>query len=417
MKKVALVHSADSVSAAKLEVHPERERLVMDLIKSYGLLKAPTVEVVRPEAATRDRICEFHAADYVDALFSDGEPTADVLETYGLVDDCVFRPGIGQATAMVVGATLTGLDVVLDPSRPDVALCWTGGRHHAARAKADGFCFANDVVLALLALQRAGKRALYIDLDVHHPDAVEDAFAFTDAVVTMSIHKFSTGFYPGTGKLDERGKGRGKDAIVNLPMRDGLTDATFLELFRDVSAQVLKTFKPEVVVLQMGADGLALDPLGGFNLTPAGYVGALRNVLAWDLPTLVLGGGGYHEANTARLWTMLTAEAAGVDLEDDIPSACKNFDVFGPTFRLTPEPAFGIRDENSPEYVEDVRSTLIRRLRKRQLRQRKEAEEKAARAARAAEAKAARAAKPAALAVDGTNENAPDASNNIKSEQ
>ena len=91
-----------------------------------------------------------------------------------------------------------------------MAINWSGGWHHAKRDSAAGFCYVNDVVLAIHRLQAAFKRVMYVDLDVHHGDGVEDAFSFTDKVMTMSIHKHEFGFFPGTGALKDVGFGKGK---------------------------------------------------------------------------------------------------------------------------------------------------------------------------------------------------------------
>jgi acetoin utilization deacetylase AcuC-like enzyme len=82
----------------------------------------------------------------------------------------------------------------------DIAINWAGGLHHAKKAEASGFCYVNDIVLAILELLKYHARVLYIDIDIHHGDGVEEAFYTTDRVMTVSFHKFGD-FFPGTGDL------------------------------------------------------------------------------------------------------------------------------------------------------------------------------------------------------------------------
>ncbi|CAJ0955409.1 unnamed protein product [Ranitomeya imitator] len=86
-----------------------------------------------------------------------------------------------------------------------------------------------------------------------------------------------------------------------------------------VLKEVFTTFNPEAVVLQLGADTIAGDPMCSFNMTPEGIGKCLKYVLQWQLPTLVLGGGGYNLPNTARCWTYLTAVILGRTLSSEIP--------------------------------------------------------------------------------------------------
>lgn len=109
----------------------------------------------------------------------------------------------------LAAGSLTAADLLLE-GRVRVAINWSGGWHHAKRDSAAGFCYINDIVLAIHRLQRRFKRIMYVDLDVHHGDGVEDAFSSTDRVLTFSVHQLETGFFPGTGDLKENGFGRGK---------------------------------------------------------------------------------------------------------------------------------------------------------------------------------------------------------------
>lgn len=145
------------------------------------------------------------------------------------------------------------------------------------------------------------QRVLYIDIDVHHGDGVEEAFYTTDRVMTVSFHKFGE-FFPGTGHIKDIGVGAGKNYSLNVPLNDGLDDQTFRGLFRPIIQKVMDVYQPDAVVLQCGADSLSGDRLGCFNLTVKGHADCLCFLRSFNVPLMVLGGGGYTVRNVARCW-------------------------------------------------------------------------------------------------------------------
>lgn len=115
----------------------------------------------------------------------------------------------------------------------DIAINWAGGLHHAKKREASGFCYINDIVLGILELLRVYPRVLYIDIDCHHGDGVEEAFYTTNRVMTCSFHKFGE-YFPGTGTQEDRGRSVGKGYAVNVPLKDGITDEAFKSVFEPV---------------------------------------------------------------------------------------------------------------------------------------------------------------------------------------
>uniref|UniRef100_A0A3P9IH00 histone deacetylase n=1 Tax=Oryzias latipes TaxID=8090 RepID=A0A3P9IH00_ORYLA len=159
------------------------------------------------------------------------------------------------------------------------------------RDEASGFCYVNDAVLGILKLREKYERVLYVDVDLHHGDGVEEAFSFTSKVMTVSLHKFSPGFFPGTGDLCDTGLGKGRWYAVNVPLEDGIKDDRYYQVFTSVLQEVRAQFNPEALVMQLGADTMAGDPMCSFNMTPVGVGRCLQYLLQWQLPTLLLGGG------------------------------------------------------------------------------------------------------------------------------
>lgn len=176
----------------------------------------------------------------------------------------------------------------------------------------------SDIVLAILELLRFNKRVLYIDIDVHHGDGVEEAFYTTDRVMTVSFHKYGE-YFPGTGELRDIGIGQGKNYSVNFPLRDGINDESYTSIFETVIDGVMKHYAPEAVVLQCGGDSLSGDRLGCFNLSMRGHANCVSFVRKYNLPTLILGGGGYTMRNVSRTWAFETGLAVGLEMNKVLP--------------------------------------------------------------------------------------------------
>uniref|UniRef100_A0A7S2TLG1 Histone deacetylase 8 n=1 Tax=Lotharella oceanica TaxID=641309 RepID=A0A7S2TLG1_9EUKA len=231
-------------------------------------------------------------------------------------------------------------------------------------AMASGFCYVNDIVLGILELTSALGRVLYLDVDVHHGDGVEHAFKYSSEVFTLSFHRHGPGFFPGTGAIVDSGKGEGAYCNLNVPLSEGITDGQYTRIFSRVLTAVVGRFKPKAVVMQCGCDSLAPDKLGGgFNLTSRGLASCLAKVLALNLPTLLLGGGGYDPTTVSRCWTLLLATAAKIKLNSQIPEH-QLYERYSPTFNLHTQPVSTRPNLNTKsslaKLAEDIRMFLAR---------------------------------------------------------
>jgi histone deacetylase HOS2 len=235
------------------------------------------------------------------------------------------------------GATMDAArNLISDQS--DIAINWSGGLHHAHKQSAAGFCYINDIVLAIQQLLLVHARVLYVDIDVHHGDGVEEAFYSTDRVLTLSYHRYLPyrpsptnpkdiiGFYPGTGGMSDVGprdpKNYGAHHSLNVPLKEGINDQQWIQLFSEITGTVIDDYNPSAIVLQCGADSLGGDRLGQFNLNikAHGFCVDFVKRKCHQRKLLIIGGGGYTPRNVARCWTHETALCVGADLGNDIPA-------------------------------------------------------------------------------------------------
>ncbi|RUS77621.1 hypothetical protein EGW08_014621 [Elysia chlorotica] len=368
--RVSYIHSDELLRKVNRLIRIEgRADLVHSLIQAYGLLQY--VDVVPPRLATEAEVLGFHSSDYIDFL-RDVSTVSDVeesladqgrlnseAEAFGLSYDCPLQDGIFETASLIGGASIVAADTLIS-GRADIAINWYGGWHHAKRDSASGFCYINDIVLAILKLREKFDKILYVDIDLHHGDGVEEAFSVTSKVMTVSFHKHASGFFPGSGAINNVGLSRGKFYAVNIPLQDGITDAQFCSVFFRVMKMIKDKFSPEAVVLQCGADGLSEDRMASFNLTHLGIAKCVCFMLTWNLPTLLLGGGGYNFASTAKCWTYLTALVSRRKLPEDIPDH-ENLLAYGPDYQISTSVG-NRRDCNSKQYLINLIAKISRNL-------------------------------------------------------
>ncbi|KAF9106980.1 histone deacetylase [Mortierella sp. GBA35] len=342
---------------------PHRVRMCHTLVTNYGLYKK--MDVIRPKRATARQMTRFHNDEYVDFLarltpeMVGGEGMSESTKhLFNLGDDCPVFDGLFEFCSISAGGSIAAANK-LTRGESDIAINWAGGLHHAKKTEASGFCYINDIVLAVLELLRFHQRVLYIDIDIHHGDGVEEAFYTTDRVMTASFHM--TEFFPGTGKLEETGIGKGKNYAVNVPLQKGMDDWSYQNLFEPIIKHIMEWYRPGAVVLQCGADSLAGDKLGCFNLSMKGHANCVAYVKSFGIPMIVVGGGGYTVRNVARAWTFETAVLLNEQLPEELPFN-SYFEYYGPEYRLD-VPANNMKNDNTPEDLANLKAQIIENLR------------------------------------------------------
>ncbi|XP_014557381.1 hypothetical protein COCVIDRAFT_26016 [Bipolaris victoriae FI3] len=364
-KKVAYFYDSDVGNYAYVAGHPmkpHRIRMAHSLIMNYGLYTK--MEIYRAKPASKYEMTQFHTDEYIEFLH---KVTPDNMEQftreqskYNVGDDCPVFDGLFEFCGISAGGTMEGA-ARLNRGKCDVAVNWAGGLHHAKKSEASGFCYVNDIVLGIIELLRYKQRVLYIDIDVHHGDGVEEAFYTTDRVMTVSFHKYGE-YFPGTGELRDIGVGSGKNYSVNFPLRDGITDETYRNIFEPVIEAVMTYYGPEAIVLQCGGDSLSGDRLGCFNLSMDGHANCVRYVKSFGVPVIVLGGGGYTMRNVARTWAYETGELVSQKMSKQLPFN-DYYEYFAPDYELDVRPS-NMENANSHDYLHKIKSAVIENIRR-----------------------------------------------------
>lgn len=341
---------------------PHRLALTHSLVLHYGLHNK--MQMFKPYRATQHDMCRFHSADYISFLQRvtpmNLQGFTKELQIFNVGDDCPVFPGLYDFCSMYTGASLQAA-TMLNNNMCDIAINWSGGLHHAKKYEASGFCYVNDIVIGILELLKYHPRVLYLDIDVHHGDGVQEAFYLTDRVMTVSFHKYGNYFFPGTGDMYEYGEESGKYYSVNVPIKDGINDQAYQQLFKPIMKSVMEMYRPTCVVMQCGADSLGCDRLGCFNLTIDGHGECVKFMKDFGVPIMFLGGGGYTVRNVARCWTYETSIVVGEDISDELPFN-EYFEYFGPDYMLRPDTSQRVENTNSKQYLDQLRTTVLESL-------------------------------------------------------
>ncbi len=294
-----------------------RVSTVMDLSRALGWL--PAEQFITSPKAKPAALHNWHTPDYVAAL-QRVQVTQDATEEdrkrhdIGSVTNPVFpeifsRPATAAGGSILAGELLRDGGVIYNPP---------GGTHHGMPDRANGFCYLNDPVLAMLSLRHHGvRRIAYVDIDAHHPDGVEVGFAGDPDCLMISVHEER--LWPRSGPVENDAGGN----AFNVAVPRGLNDSEMALIRDSLILPKVDGFNPDAVVLLCGADGLEEDPLSHMKLSNNAQLDVLRGLIGMAPRLLVLGGGGYNPWSVGRLWTQVWGVLNDLEAPDVLPDAAE----------------------------------------------------------------------------------------------
>ena len=255
--------------------HPESpERLAA----IYEMLDNPLMHwkfiPIEPREATHKEIETIHSPSYVEFIAS----TAG-LSCVHLDPDTATSPETYEIAKLAVGGVCNAIDEVMEGKVDNAFAFVRPPGHHAEKDTAKGFCVFNNIAIgAMHAISKYHlKRILIVDWDLHHGNGTQHSFYDDPRILYFSTHQYP--YYPGTGAMQEIGRGPGEGYTINVPLLEGAGDADFVKIFRKILQPVALDFKPELVLLSAGFDTYFQDPLGGMRVKPEGFANMARILL------------------------------------------------------------------------------------------------------------------------------------------
>jgi len=295
---------------------PLREKRTMELLEELGVFGGSAI-TYNTHLATEDDLRLVHTPKHVAFVKETCERGEGFLDR----GDTPATKTLFEGSLAAVGASLDGVDGIMKGTYKH-AFNPAGGLHHARSDRSAGFCVFNDVAIAVRALQRRHglKKVAVVDIDGHHGDGTQSVF-YDEKILTISLHHYDLGFYPGSGSSKEKGADLGTGYALNVPLPFRTGDTTYLKAYREVVLPALEAYHPEFIIHQFGVDGHFSDPLVGLALTTQGYevIAKLTHDSAHDMCDgryLVVGGGGYNPDATKRSWAIMFCTISGVYPKD-----------------------------------------------------------------------------------------------------
>jgi acetoin utilization protein AcuC len=287
-----------------------RVSVCTDLVRAMGWLDA--ARFLEAPLAGDGLLHRFHTPDYVAALkcAEAEQAVSDAVRArhqLGAAGNPVFREMFRRPATSAGGVALACRGVL----GGGIVHCPGGGTHHGRPDRASGFCFLNDCVLGISEWLAAGlERIVYLDIDAHHGDGVQDAFHDDARVFTLSVHE--AGRWPHTGAAEDRAGGMAR----NFPVPPGFNDSEMRWLLHEAILPLIEAFRPQAIMLQAGADGLEEDPLARLGLSNNAHVQVVRAVMGLAPRLVVTGGGGYNPHSAGRCWAAIWATLNGIEIPD-----------------------------------------------------------------------------------------------------
>jgi acetoin utilization protein AcuC len=265
--------------------------------------------------ATEAQLTRFHDPDYIAALrqAERDQSVSDAVRSrfrIGADGNPVYKE-VYRRPAISAGGVILAAQLALDDTHVH---CPGGGTHHGRPNRASGFCFLNDPVLGLLHwLDHGLDNVVYLDIDAHHGDGVQDAFHDDPRVFTISLHEANR--WPFTGPAHDRAGG----AARNFPLPAGCNDSEFAAVMSHAVLPLIERLRPQAIMLQAGADALLEDPLAKLSLSNNSHRAVVQAVMALTPRLVVLGGGGYNPWTVGRCWALIWGTLTNQPIPDRLP--------------------------------------------------------------------------------------------------
>jgi len=281
--------------------HPESPQRLASV---YEMLDNPDMSWkyvnIDPRSASHDELAYVHTQGYIDRIASTAGKRQVILDS-----DTITSPETYDIARLAVGGMCNAIDSVME-GRVDNAFAFVRPPgHHAGAGNSEGFCVFNNVAIgAAHAMKKYGvKKILIVDWDLHHGNGTQKIFYTDKRVLYFSTHQYP--LYPGTGSLHEIGEGQALGYTVNVPLRRGAVNGTFVSALHQILEPIALMYEPELVLISAGFDIYYQDPLGEMRVTPEGFAAMTRILM--NIADQCCSGhvvavleGGYHVAGLTR---------------------------------------------------------------------------------------------------------------------
>ncbi len=274
------------------------------LVAIYEMLDNPHMswkyEIIEPREASYGEIAYVHTPMHIQKIADTAGKSMVFLDS-----DTIANADTYNVALLAAGGMCRAIDAVMEREVSNAFAFVRPPGHHADRSNSAGFCIFNNIAIgAEHAMRKHGlTRILIVDWDLHHGNGTQNIFYSDRRVLYFSTHQYP--HYPGTGGLNDIGHGQAAGYTINVPLRHGAVNGTFISAFRRILEPVALAFEPELILVSAGFDIYYQDPLGDMRVTPEGFAAMARVLL--NIADECCGGkvvavleGGYHISGLVR---------------------------------------------------------------------------------------------------------------------
>jgi len=260
--------------------HPENARrleAMLNEIKNTSFYEK--LDFIEPDLISEEALYTLHSSDMIQQI----KDISSTSESWLDPDTYVCKSDYETARKAAGGLLQISNNVLSKEVDNGFALVRPPG-HHATYNRSMGFCLFNNAALSANEISKRGKKVLVFDCDGHHGNGTQYLFYERSDILYQSFHLYP--HYPGTGVIEEIGKGSGEGYNVNAPLSYGNGNEAVSQLLDEIYLPIARQFKPEIIIVSTGYDSHHLDPLGGLKLT-ANYYGQIISKLQQIQPKIV----------------------------------------------------------------------------------------------------------------------------------
>ena len=252
----------------QIKESPKRLKIIKKALVSSGILDDPSVKILSPESAKDKDVRVLHTDQLVDMV-----KHGSMIGVTAITGDTFTNEYTYQAALRGVGGAFLAADTAMSQNNSVAYLLARPPGHHATKSKAMGFCFFNNLALAAdnLIAQKKAKKIAIIDFDNHYGNGTAELFFDRSDILTISMHADPNYSFPFHGRVIEIGErsGTGYNICIPLPVQTG--DKEYLSTFDEIIPNIVRDFKPDIIFVAAGYDGLKDDPYGFLGLSVNGF--------------------------------------------------------------------------------------------------------------------------------------------------
>lgn len=287
MSSLAFIYDPIFLEHDTGDYHPEsadRLRAILEAVEPFR----EALLWLEPKEVTLEHIKSVHPQEHIN-LVASASANEEAIDADTQVSSASY-----DAALMAIGAGIKAVDSVLSQEAKSAFCAVRPPGHHATTKASMGFCLFNNIAITARYAQSVGyDKVMIVDFDVHHGNGTQEIFYSDETVFYFSSHQYPA--FPGTGRMDETGEGKGKGYTHNFPLQAYSADDNIVPIYEEYLLEDIQSFQPDIILVSAGYDLHKADPLAQLQATTGGIGHIVDAIMKHsDVPKIFMLEGGYN---------------------------------------------------------------------------------------------------------------------------